>query len=342
LSASGERGLGREHERAVTRVADELARRWAKRGARSRRAGEVAARSSVRGQAANAGSQASATTLIAGIAGAQGSGKTTLARALVPALAERGLRALTLSLDDFYLTRDERAQLGREVHPLLAMRGVPGTHDVALAHATLDALCELAAGTAVGVPRFDKGRDDRVPRAEWPEVCGPIEIVLLEGWCLGAKPARGAERLAAPLNALEREEDPEGAARYYSELQLAGPYQTLFARLQWLAFLRVPDLDSVRRWRGQQEHELRAEAGADAPATMRPAELERFISSFERITRRMLARPPDADLTLQLDGEHRVIAYARMVRRGRSQFPAGTRSGQSRRVSNTYSRRRRA
>jgi D-glycerate 3-kinase len=280
--------------------------------------------------------------LIAGIAGGQGSGKTTLARALVPALAQRGRPALALSLDDFYLTRAQRAELGAAVHPLLALRGVPGTHDVALAHATLDALLELPAGTAVGVPRFDKGRDDRVPRADWPEQVGPIDVVLLEGWCLGAKPARGAERLGAPLNALEREEDPEGTARYYSELQLAGPYQTLFARLQWLAFLRVPDMDSVRRWRNQQESELRAAARDAAPAAMDPAELERFVQSFERITRRMLARPPDADLTIQLDGEHRVVSYARVVRRGRSQFPAGTRSGQSRRVSNTYRRSRRA
>ena len=307
-------GASLERERVETRLADELARRRAKTGK----------------------------ALIAGIAGAQGSGKTTLARGLVAALAERGLNAVALSLDDFYLTRDERAELGRAVHPLLALRGVPGTHDVALAHATLDALLELAAGTAVGVPRFDKGRDDRVPRAEWPEQRGPLDVVLLEGWCLGAKPARGVERLGAPLNALEREEDPEGAARYYSELQLAGPYQTLFARLQWLAFLRVPDLESVRRWRGQQESELRAAAGAGAPAAMDPAGLERFVQSFERITRRMLANPPDADVTIQLDGEHRAVSYVRVVRRGRSQFPAGTRSGQSRRVSNTYSRRRRA
>ena len=95
-------------------------------------------------------------SLLAGIAGAQGTGKTTLARALIPALAERGLHAAAISLDDFYLTLAEREQLGRAVHPLLAIRGMPGTHDLALAHAVLDQLQRLPAGTTVDVPRFDK------------------------------------------------------------------------------------------------------------------------------------------------------------------------------------------
>ena len=63
-----------------------------------------------------------------GIAGAQGSGKTTLARA-----AAVRLDGVALSLDDFYLERAERTRLGRSIHPLLAVRGPPGTHDLTLA-----------------------------------------------------------------------------------------------------------------------------------------------------------------------------------------------------------------
>src|SRR5690606_12103429 len=69
-------------------------------------------------------------TLVVGISGSQGSGKSTLAALLVLLLRElMGLRAVNLSIDDFYLTRARRRDLARDIHPLLATRGVPGTHD---------------------------------------------------------------------------------------------------------------------------------------------------------------------------------------------------------------------
>jgi D-glycerate 3-kinase len=247
-------------------------------------------------------------TLIAGIAGAQGTGKTTLARALVPALAARGLRAVTLSLDDFYLTHAERAQRGREVHPLLATRGVPGTHDLGIAHQTLEALQNAPPGTAVAVPRFDKQHDDRAPRSEWPVYTGPIDVVVLEGWCLRAEPEVECRSLAVPINALERDEDPDAAARAYVDAQLAGPYQALFARLSWFAFLRAPDMAAVLRWRTQQEDELRAATAGNASRLLDQRGIERLVMGFERITRRMLATPPPADVMIELDGEHRVAA----------------------------------
>jgi D-glycerate 3-kinase len=74
---------------------------------------------------------------VLGLCGAQGSGKSTLAAALARMLARDGTRTAILSLDDIYLTRAERLQLAREVHPLFATRGAPGTHDVALGLATI-------------------------------------------------------------------------------------------------------------------------------------------------------------------------------------------------------------
>src|SRR5690606_33651839 len=81
------------------------------------------------------------------------------------AVGERGIRAAVLSLDDCYLDHDERARLARDVHPLLATRGPPGTHDIALATQTLDA---LRAGDPVALPRFDKLADSKRPRPDWP------------------------------------------------------------------------------------------------------------------------------------------------------------------------------
>ena len=87
--------------------------------------------------------------ILVGVNGCQGSGKSTLCDYLCEWFAaEHGLRAIALSLDDFYLTQSERRQLAEDVHPLLATRGVPGTHDIPLLMATLDA---LLAGAPVQV-----------------------------------------------------------------------------------------------------------------------------------------------------------------------------------------------
>lgn len=91
---------------------------------------------------------------VQGVLGGQGSGKTTLGRVLTLLLAHRGLHAVSLSLDDIYLTWPERERL-RARHPELVWRGPPGTHDIALGLRTLR---DLKASPPGGhwVPRFDK------------------------------------------------------------------------------------------------------------------------------------------------------------------------------------------
>ncbi|MYJ73656.1 MAG: hypothetical protein F4089_00575, partial [Gammaproteobacteria bacterium] len=67
----------------------------------------------------------------AGLGGGQGAGKSTLGRLIAQAGSMLGIRIEVLSIDDFYLTKEQRLQLAEDVHPLLATRGPPGTHDVA-------------------------------------------------------------------------------------------------------------------------------------------------------------------------------------------------------------------
>src|SRR5688572_25557618 len=120
--------------------------------------------------------------LLVGVSGCQGSGKSTLASLLVLLLKElMGLNAINLSIDDFYLTHADRQMLARTVHPLLATRGVPGTHDIDLA---LETIAKLRGQGTVAIPRFDKAVDDRMPREQWPVVMAPMDVIVLEGWCL--------------------------------------------------------------------------------------------------------------------------------------------------------------
>ena len=58
--------------------------------------------------------------LIVGINGAQGTGKSTLAKYLALMLNQQHLRVANLSLDDFYVDSQQRRHLANTVHPLLA------------------------------------------------------------------------------------------------------------------------------------------------------------------------------------------------------------------------------
>ena len=235
---------------------------------------------------------------VLGISGSQGSGKTTLVAGLEQALEAQGIRVARLSLDDLYLTRAERIALGHSVHPLLATRGVPGTHDVALG---LEVIAALARGEAAALPRFDKGRDDRADPATWPLAPAGTQVLLLEGWCLGARPQAD---LAQPVNQLEAREDAEGRWRGHANAALGGEYQRLFARIDRLVLLAAPGWEVVEHWREEQEAPLRR---SKAPLAMSPAELARFIQHYERLTRWILEEmPPRADLLVRL-GENREV-----------------------------------
>lgn len=236
------------------------------------------------------------------ISGLQGSGKSTLARQVQALARARGLPAVVLSIDDVYLTGAQRQALARQVHPLLATRGPPGTHAVALAGQVIDA---LRAGRAVQVPRFDKLADERLPRAQWDRVPAGTRLVVFEGWLLGT-PAEQDDALDTPLNALERELDPDGRWRRWCNAALARDYPALWARADRLWFLQPPGFEVVARWRGEQERALQA-AGPSRPA-MDAAALARFIQHYERVSRQALRTLPAlADVVVPLDADRRPV-----------------------------------
>lgn len=235
------------------------------------------------------------------ITGLQGTGKSTIAAQLVELAGERGLHAVALSIDDFYLDHDERARLGRDVHPLLATRGPPGSHDVTLACEVVDALRD---GRATPLPRFDKIADRRLPRARWPVVDG-VDLVFFEGW-FQKVPAQSTEALAEPVNALERDEDPHGTWRSWCNAALGSDYGPLWTRLDRLLFLQGPGFDQVPQWRWQQERTLQA-ANPERAAMSRP-QVMRFVQLFERVSRHAWQVLPDiADRSRRLDSHRRPL-----------------------------------
>jgi D-glycerate 3-kinase len=213
-------------------------------------------------------------------------------------LVEHGRSCAVLSIDDVYLTRAEREVLAHTVHPLLATRGPPGTHDVGLGERSIAA---LGAAGDVRLPRFDKALDDRAPIGEWPFVRAPVDCLIFEGWCVGAAP-QPAQALIDPVNALEANEDADGVWRSYVNEQLAGPYRPLFERIDFLALIRPPAFEQILAWRSEQEAELRAEGGG--PAVMDQAQLVRFIQHYERLSRWIDAEmPARAEAVIEIDAD---------------------------------------
>tara|TARA_B110000046_G_scaffold184392_1_gene222758 strand:- start:10716 stop:11582 length:867 start_codon:yes stop_codon:yes gene_type:complete len=241
-------------------------------------------------------------THIIAINGSQGSGKSTLADYLCTVISEQhNITTLALSLDDFYLTKAERLKLAQDVHPLLATRGVPGTHDIELAIATIN--CLIAAQSPTLVTRFDKSSDDRLPAQYCQTVSGPVGLIVLEGWCMGARPQQQAE-LCAPVNALEDIEDPKGTWRHYVNNALAGDYQRLFSLADTLCMLRAPSFDTVYKWRLEQEKKM-------TKPFMSETEILGFIQHYQRITDHCLQEMPNrVDYLFQLDTNRQINAPA--------------------------------
>ena len=241
-----------------------------------------------------------------GISGAQGSGKSTLAALLPRLLATWDVRALSLSVDDFYLPREQRLELAETIHPLLATRGVPGSHDLDLLASVLEKLANWETGDNLALPVFDKALDDRVEAVSWTG--GRPDLILLEGWFVGLAP-QAPDELKQPVNQLESEQDAGGVWRNFVNSRLCEYHERLFSSLDRLIFLSAPDFDSVYRWRGLQERKLRERAGREGSAVMDEAQLRRFIQHYERLTRHALGTLPDqADWMFVLDESQQIVA----------------------------------
>jgi D-glycerate 3-kinase len=220
------------------------------------------------------------------------------------------IKTISLSLDDFYLTKEERNQLAKNIHPLLAQRGVPGTHDIELAVNTVKS---LTSGIKTRITRFDKSMDDRISnQVEMSE--GEIGVIVIEGWCFGAEP-QFENQLIAPVNELERLKDPDGTCRRYSNNALATSYPKLFKMAHSTIMLRAPDFDSVFEWRLEQEEKLieklkLTQDGLVGMSVMSKEETFEFIQMFQRITETCIERmPAKVNHLLQLDPKREIIEY---------------------------------
>ena len=243
--------------------------------------------------------------LFVGINGCQGSGKSTLAKFLSDTIKnDHDLKVLSVSLDDFYLSQQERQKLSHDIHPLLKTRGVPGTHNVELMKNTLEKLAQRQ--TNFKVPQFDKTSDNPFPESEWILIAEPIDIVIFDGWCWGIAP-QNKTQLQKPVNQLEAERDKLGEWRNYINNQIQTHYQPLYRYFNHWLFLKAPSFDCVYKWRLEQEKHLASTANGDETSIMSAGEIRQFIQYFQRITEHALATfSEQADTTFYLDKKRQI------------------------------------
>ena len=251
--------------------------------------------------------------LIVGINGCQGSGKSTLAHYLRTILdLEHHIGAEVLSLDDFYLSRQQRQHLANTVHPLLFTRGVPGTHDIGW---LIDVIKHLSNNhdKSIPLPTFNKALDDidtNAHRMSQPKA----GVIIVEGWCLGAT-AQTKNELLIPINELERNEDPKGIWRNYVNDQLKGDYLTLFEHIKYWVMLKTPSFECVFDWRKEQEDKLSDKVnGSQNTGIMNDKQLRQFIAHYQRTTESCLKYlPQQVQHLFEFNKQREIIQYCQPI-----------------------------
>ena len=225
-------------------------------------------------------------TLFLGFSGGQGSGKTTVAKILKIILKKFFKRKIHISsIDDFYKTLEDRNKMAHTIHPLFKTRGVPGTHDINLIKKFFYFI-KKKKFTKTKLPKFDKSMDDRLKKKYWFNIKERPEIVILEGWCVGAQPQSNS-LIKKPINILEKYEDQDLIWRKYVNEKLKKEYKKLFSMIDYYIFMKIPNFKMVFKWRLLQENKLRKKLKFKRKI-MSYNEIKYFIMFYQRITLQMI------------------------------------------------------
>ena len=226
-------------------------------------------------------------TLVIGLAGGQGSGKTTISSILSIILKKYfKLNVFIVSIDDFYKTRKDRKMLSKKKHPLLMTRGVPGTHDVNLMLSFFKKI-KLKKFKSLEAPKFNKAIDDRYKKSLWYKIKTKPDVVIFEGWCVGAR-AQSSSQLKKPINSLEKVYDQGAKWRAHVNNQLKTKYKTLFNQLDGLLYLKAKNFNLLREWRLKQERKLWIQTkNKKNLKIMSSGDVINFMQTYQRITQQM-------------------------------------------------------
>ncbi len=245
--------------------------------------------------------------LIIGLSGGQGTGKTTITSIISLILRKYfKLNVFKISIDDFYKTRYERKILSITKHSLLMTRGVPGTHDCKIISQFFKKV-KNKKFKQLKLPRFDKSIDDRCPKKLWYKINSRPDVVILEGWCVGAKAQKNSQ-IIKPINSLEKSKDLSLVWRKYVNDQLKKQYKNLFKQLNEIIYLRANSFKVLKEWRIKQEKRLWLKSkNKKNLRIMNKSDIINFMQTYQRITQNMFKDVPKyASIIMKLNSNHQI------------------------------------
>ena len=244
-------------------------------------------------------------TLFIGFSGGQGAGKTTITGILKIILKKYFKRKIQIiSIDDFYKTQKDRNKMSISIHPLFKTRGVPGTHDINWIKKFFNFIKKRKFRNFKS-PRFSKILDDRLKKKYWFNIKEKPEIVIFEGWCIGAKD-QSNDLIKKSTNILEKYKDRKMVWRKYVNEKLKNEYKKIFKKLDHLIFVKIPNFDMVFNWRLLQEKKLINKPYLNNKI-MSYNEIKRFIMFYERITLQMMKDlSKSASIVMFLKKDHEI------------------------------------
>ena len=238
------------------------------------------------------------------ISGSQGIGKTSYLK-LIEKVGLRffNIRVLSLSLDNFYLDKSERETLGKNIHPLLQTRGVPGTHDIKLLKSIIYQFNN--SKYPINLPIFDKLTDRRKKIIK--KISKKCDLLILEGWCVGCPPIP-IKYLYKNLNSIEKKFDKNKNWRNFYNSKLKTSYAEVFRLFNYNIFFKTPSFSCVIKWRNKQEKFQKKIKQNIKPLGMTEYDLKNFIQHYEKITKYMLKKiPRKANLVIRVNKNQKIL-----------------------------------
>ena len=189
---------------------------------------------------------------------------------------------------------------------MLATRGVPGTHDVQM---MLDFFKKAKSKNfkKIDLPNFNKAVDDRFPKKHWYKIKEKPDVIIFEGWCVGAK-AEVNKTLKKSINSLEKVNDQKLIWRTYVNHQLKTKYKELYSQLNCMIYLKAKNFSLLQKWRLKQEHKLWLKTKkSSSHKIMSKGDVINFMQTYQRITENMFKKMPKyASIVLNLNSNHQI------------------------------------
>ena len=242
-----------------------------------------------------------------GLAGGQGTGKTTTSSLIKIILVKYfKLNVFRISIDDFYKTRKERISLSKRVHPMLLTRGVPGTHDINMM-LNFFKKSKSKKFKRLKLPTFNKAIDDRFSKKHWYDLKKKPDVIIFEGWCVGAKSEKNVT-LKRTINSMEKTKDQKQIWRKYVNDQLKTKYRKLYLQLNCLIYLKAKDFSLLQKWRLKQERKLWIKSKKSSNTKiMSKQDVLSFMQTYQRVTQNMFRYMPKyASIIINLNSNHQI------------------------------------